>query len=228
VRPVDYFQDFDPLRKGFCTVGQLDTVLGIMGLTKNFAFEEIEELKQQYEKQDLNLRMFNYAKFCEDVATATTYKDIHKDPLATISLPGSDATMPARRSTRNLSAKEAAQIEEIEADIRSRVQKRRILFVNQFKDFDRTHQGHVTVAQYSRVMAALGLDGGQQDDTQANLLAKKYCDLGSRMYFNYREFCAVCDPVPDSLVLAERQSKQPYEKPEASRYFTMKGQVDGA
>merc|ERR1712194_449179 len=97
-------------------------------------------------------------------------KESHKDPLARTTIPPSSCTMPARRSKRDLTEKENAQIWEIEADIRSKVLKRRILFVNQFKDFDRTNQGHVTVAQFSRVMASLGM---RQDDEPTELLAKK-------------------------------------------------------
>merc|ERR1712194_636710 len=233
VRLEDYFQDFDNLRKGFCSKGQMNTVFGILGLSKYFTFEELEGLKAMYlemEGEQCKREMFNYARFCGDVSSATTYKELHKDPLARTAIAPSSCTMPARRSKRDLTEKENAQILEIEADIRSRVLKRRILFVNQFKDFDRTNQGHVTVAQFSRVMASLGM---RQDDEPTELLAKKYCDLGgrytnaaSRLHFNYREFCAVCDPVPDELKLAELQSKQPYVLPTATTYFTMNGQVD--
>lgn len=223
VRLYDYFQDFDPLRKGYCTVGQLDTVFGILGL--RFSEEEMERLKNQYSMTDLNLVKFNYAKFCQDVNRAFTYDQIHTDPLSRIEMPGPNATLPARRSRLDLSETERAQISEIEEDIRSRVRKRRILFVNAFKDFDKTNSGHVTVAQFARVLQTLGLNGGMQDDTQTDLLAKKYCDLGSRNYFNFREFCMSCDPPSEQLLLAEQQSKEPYEKPAASRYFDETGKV---
>lgn len=221
VRLMDYFLDFDPLRKGFCTVGQLDTVFGILGL--KFTAAEMAELKSQYLKQDLNQTLFNYSAFAADVNSAFTYSDIHTDPLARIIMPSSEATMPSRRSKVQLTDQEKLDVAELEADIRARVQKRRIMFINAFKDFDRANQGHVTVPQFARVMQTLGLSQG--DEAQISLLAKKYCDLNSRVYFNYREFCSVCDPVPEALQEAEHQNTQPYQKPQPSRYFTLQGQV---
>jgi len=83
-RLYDYFQDFDPLRKGFCTVGELDTVFGIVNL--RLSAGDRNELHAMYCHQDLNLMKFNYAKFCKDIDKAFTYSDIHTDPLARISV----------------------------------------------------------------------------------------------------------------------------------------------
>jgi hypothetical protein len=71
-------------------------------------------------------------------------------------MPTSDATLPSRRSRAVLTDEEQVRIAEIETDIRSRVLKRRILFVNAFKDFDRIGEGHVTIDQFGRVMETLG------------------------------------------------------------------------
>eukprot|EP00392_Amoebophrya_sp_AT5.2_P017503 g17869.t1 len=174
VRPNDYFLDFDPLRKGFCTVGQLDTVFGILGV--KFKPEEMQELKDLYSSVDLNLTMFNYGEFCKRVNAAFTYDQVHKDPLALVQMPTSDSTLPCRRSRLELSDVEKSKIADIEASVRQMVAKKRVLFVNAFKDFDRTNQGHVTVPQFERVMATLNLLSSQ-DNTPLKLLAKKYCDL---------------------------------------------------
>ncbi|CAD7939057.1 unnamed protein product [Amoebophrya sp. A25] len=220
IKPKEYFQDFDPLRKGFCTIGNLDTVFGILGL--KFRPEEMEELKGMYRKEDLNLTMFNYQAFCEAIGSAFTYDQVHKDPLATVSLPTSAATLPSRRSRLELSDEEKAKIDDIESNIRLVVSKKRILFVNAFKDFDRTNQGHVTVDQFQRVMATLNLLSSQ-DDTPLKLLAKKYCDLGSPKYFNYVEFSRVCEPAEPDMLAGAAEAKLPYEKPMPSRYFDMTG-----
>merc|ERR1712194_134974 len=225
VRLQDSFSDFDNLRTGFCTDHNVDSVLTSCGL--KFPPEEVEELKSIYGKKDLNLRSFNYKRFCDEVSKATNYANIHKDPLARISLPSSDVTLPGRRSRRELTEQDKSMIAEIETEIRSRVAKRRINVCTQFQDFDRSRQGHVTCDQFKRVLASLQIDGGKQDNTQTDLLAKKYCDLGDgkRDLFNYRTFCAVVDPVANALKLAEKQSKQPYVNPAPSRYFTEVGKV---
>jgi len=227
LRLEDNFSDFDNLRTGYCTDFNLDSVLTTCGLNNCFSNNEVEELKVLYQKKDLNLRMFNYKKFCEDVASASSYKDIHRDPLARISLPNSNVTLPGRRSRRELTEEEKVMINDIETEIRCRIAKRRIEITNSFRDFDKTNQGHITLEQFKRVLASLQIDGGRQDNTQTNLLGKKYCDLGegSSDLFNYRSFCSVVDPVADSLKNAEGDSKKPYVKPAPSKYFTETGKV---
>ena len=39
---------------------------------------------QKNSQMDLNLRVFNYYQFCEDINSAFTYKDIDTNPLARI------------------------------------------------------------------------------------------------------------------------------------------------
>jgi hypothetical protein len=40
---------------------------------------------------------------------------------------------------------------------------------------------------------------------------------GKKNYFNYREFCRVCDPPSADLQLAEKQNLAPYQKHQASK-----------
>merc|ERR1712057_134654 len=111
---IDYFRDFDNLRRGYCTVGQAQTVFGICGLLGKIAQKDLEELKIMYSVKDLNLTNFNYAKFCEDVDGASRDANIHLDPLARTEMPPPEATMPARRDRVIMSEKDKAEIEEIE------------------------------------------------------------------------------------------------------------------
>ncbi|CAD7948144.1 unnamed protein product, partial [Amoebophrya sp. A120] len=122
IKPNDYFLDFDPLRKGFCTTGQLDTVFGILGL--KFLPAEMRELKDMFCSVDLNLEMFNYAEFCKRVNSAFTYDQVHKDPLAQVQMPTSDSTMPCRRSRVELTDVEKAKIADIESGVRLMVAKK--------------------------------------------------------------------------------------------------------
>jgi len=108
VRLLEYFQDFDNLRKGLVRAEKVDTVFGIVNL--EFTTADKDALKAMYYKKDLNFDLFNYADFCRDVQSAFTYDQIHRDPLARIELPTSDATLPARRSRLTLSEEEKKQV----------------------------------------------------------------------------------------------------------------------
>merc|ERR1719387_1149701 len=65
VRLNDHFQDFDPLRKGFCTIGQVKTVFTILKLEVDPA--DFDELTVLYTRED---GMFCYAAFCAHIDQA--------------------------------------------------------------------------------------------------------------------------------------------------------------
>lgn len=219
VRLLDYFRDCDPLRRGYCSSKQVDSVFGILGLNM-FSPSEMAELKAKYMKQDLNLTLFHYGQFCKDVGSATHYDTIHLDPLAMHKFDSCAATMPSRRSKLKLTKEELIKIAELEGNIAARVAKRRMTLINNFRDFDRSNQGHVTFSQFGRVLQTLDLAGNPVKIQETlDLLAKKYGDLGTRRYLNYRDFVANVDPPSEILKLSEQQQKMPYEKPSASRYF---------
>lgn len=222
LRPYDYFQDFDHLRTGWCQAAQFDTVIGILNLGPIISQEDVQLLKEQYGKQDLHLLMFNYERFCEDVNRAFTHKNIHTEPLARISLPKPEATIPSRVARVLLTNDEKNKIAQIEQNCRARVTKRRILFKNNFADFDPAFTGHVTVNQFYRVMETLNMNTSEED---MKMLCKRYCDQGNKIQFNYRAFCRVCDPPDADLTFAEIQQMAPYEKHVPSRYFDNKMRV---
>lgn len=221
VRLLEYFQDFDNLRKGFCKAANVDSVFGIVNL--QFSQAEMDELKSMYAKQDGVFTLFNYGQFCKDVQSAFAYDQIHKDPLARVSLPTADATLPSRRSRITLTDEEKQQVAAVEEDIRSRVFKRRILFQNAFADFDRTGEGHVTRNQFARVMSTLNLMA--HDEKVLDLLCLRYCDKGNPNYFNWREFAQNCDPPDADLMKAEAENLAPYKVKQSSKYFTRSGEV---
>lgn len=58
--------------------------------------------------------------------------------------------------------------------------------MNQFKDFDRVGEGHVTRSQFARVMQTLGLMS--HDETTIDLLCKRYCDKGMNFSYHRSQF----------------------------------------
>lgn len=172
IRIKQYFQDFDPLRKGYCAASQVKTVLTILNLSKIVTREDYDQLIQSYARED---GMFCYGDFCADVNKAFATPNLEKDPLAQTSMPDSTSTMAARRNKVCLSAERLTQWEWLESKIRSKVQKHRVNLLPSFKDMDRSNCGHITKNQFFRVMQSMGFDLSEDD---VGLLGNMYCDLG--------------------------------------------------
>lgn len=214
VRLKEHFQDFDPLRKGFCSPGQVKTVLALLKVEVGTA--DFDELAAIYTRDD---GMFCYEQFSADIDTAFTCKGLESNPLAVIEMPSPATTMPARRNRMSLTPEEQETIAVVEEKIRAQTGVRRILIRPTFQDFDPTRRGHVTKGQFGRVMHCLGFE---LDESSVNILCKAYCDLGNHVDFNYLDFCASCDPPSAHEALAMEQTMQPYEKPKPSTYFSTK------
>mmetsp|Transcript_107119 Transcript_107119/g.130681 ORF Transcript_107119/g.130681 Transcript_107119/m.130681 type:complete len:490 (-) Transcript_107119:110-1579(-) len=219
IRIKEYFQDFDPLRKGYCAASQVKTVLTILNLSKIVTREDYEQLINTYARED---GMFCYGDFCADVNKAFATPNLEKDPLAQTSMPDSTSTMAARRNKVCLSAERLCQWEWLESKIRSKVQKRRVNLLPSFKDMDRSNCGHITKNQFFRVMQSMGFDLSE-DDVQ--LLGNMYCDLGDHFVFNYVDFLKSVDVPSEDVELAIAQLNGPYKGDDISHYFNARGKV---
>jgi hypothetical protein len=149
IRMSDYFKDFDPLRKGCCTPGQLKSVLTILDLAKEMNKNDFAHLVEAYTRDD---GMFYYKMFCRDVDLAFSTPGLEKDPLMTTPLPDHTTTAPGRRNRMNLNKEQKQKIFDLEDKIRSRITKRRILMKPMFMDMDKAHKGLVSKNQFGRVM----------------------------------------------------------------------------
>jgi len=217
VRLVEHFQDFDPLRKGFCTLGQVKTVFAILKV--EVSSKDFDELTSCYMRED---GMFCYSAFCDDIDNAFTCKGLENNPQAKVSMPDASTTAPARRNKMSLTPEENDTICLVEEKIRARTGVRRILLRTSFQDFDPIRRGHVTKGQFSRVMHSLGFE---LPDATISLMCKAYCDLGNHVDFNYLDFCASCDPPTAHEALAIEQTSQPYQAQRPSKYFDERGRV---
>jgi len=219
VRLNEHFQDFDPLRKGFCTLGQVKTVFAILKVEVNSA--DFDELTSFYMRDD---GMFCYAGFCADIDNAFTCRGLEGNPQAKCVMPDASTTAPARRNKMSLTPQENDIIRFVEDKIRARTSVRRIPLRSSFQDFDPIRRGHVTKGQFGRCMHSLGFE---LDDSTLSLLCKAYCDLGNHVDFNYLDFCASCDPPSAHEALAIEQTSQPYDPVRPSKYFDERGRVSG-
>jgi len=225
IRLMEYFQDFDPLRKGHCTVGQLRTVCNIVRL--KLSEEELEHILRTYSRVD---GLICYDALVAVIDSAFTLPALEKTPRVRVPPMVPDLTYPARRAHLKLTEEEDLLIDAVEAVIRDRIETRRIEPLQMFQDFDRGHvagtkkavqENHCTRQQFSRVLSAQGFE---VTTAEIEMLCKRYCDLGNLDRINYREFCAAVD-VRHELRIARTQDISTPREPGKNKYFTRNGQI---
>jgi Ca2+-binding EF-hand superfamily protein len=214
LRLKEYFTDVDALRKGFCTGGQLKTVLTILNLEKEIDRNDFNHLVEAYSRED---GMFCYALFVRDVDAAFVVTGLEKEPLAQTPLPDATTTAPGRRNRMTLTTSQRQKINAVEDKIRARISARRILMKPMFLDMDKARKGLVTRNQFLRIMGSmLGFDLNGQE---VALLAGYYCDRGNHNDFNYVDFIKACDPPDEQEEAAMSQLNSPYQDQAPSKYF---------
>jgi len=219
VRLFEHFQDFDALRKGTCTVGQVKTVFTILDLTKVISKEDFEYITSRFCRAD---GMFNYRDFCAEADKDFTTPGLEKDPLLPVAMPSALTTSPGRRNRIALPEHEHPAIERLHDRICSRVKKQRMLLMPAFQDMDRTRRGHISVSQFARCMVQLNIC---LSDAEVDLLRTAYCDLGNHTDFNYVEFVKRVDPPSEIIRAAEFKRSSPRPSDVPPKYFNAYGTV---
>eukprot|EP00931_Biecheleriopsis_adriatica_P004447 TRINITY_DN106114_c0_g1_i1.p1 TRINITY_DN106114_c0_g1~~TRINITY_DN106114_c0_g1_i1.p1 ORF type:complete len:493 (+),score=131.50 TRINITY_DN106114_c0_g1_i1:78-1556(+) len=219
VRLVDYFRDFDPLRKGYVTSSQVKTVMTICNIATILDGNDYDQLVAMFQRED---GLWCYADFVAEVEKEFVTPNLEKDPLAQTSMPDATSTMISRRNKVCLSPEQLARWEWLEGKIRSRVTKLRVNLVPSFEDMDKTHCGHITKNQFYRVMESMGFNLSAED---VDLLGLVYCDLGTHIDFNYKDFLKSVDVPSEDVELAIAQLAAPYQGFEPAQYFSPQGKV---
>jgi len=218
VRPRQYFQDFDPLRKGYCSISQARTVFSILNL--GVSIEDFDTLCNQYCRP--HDEMFHYDAFQTQVDEAFTKKGLEMQPMARPTMPSPSNTLAARKNCVKLDAQYDDKISWTEQKIRSRVLELHLNIIDVFRDYDKSRTAHITCSQFARVISTLDL-GLSLEDIEA--MALKYCDHGNTRDVNYVEFSAVVDPISDDVKLAGQQNFKMYEMAIPPQYFDKNGEV---
>jgi Ca2+-binding EF-hand superfamily protein len=217
VRLMEHFQDFDPLRKGFCYPNQVKTIFSVLKIPIDE--KDFEELVSSYTRED---GQFCYAAFCAEVDQAFTTNGLEKQPLTRIAMPDASTTIASRRNRMALGPPQIEAIIRLEEAIRARVHTRRVLIRPAFEHFDPSHRGHISKGQFLRVMDSLGF---QLDEYALDLLCYAYCDLGNHTDFNYIDFCHSCDPPNEDEREAMSEETGPYKPKIPSQYFDARGRI---
>ena len=182
VRIEEFFRDFDKLRKGRVTRSQFKSILSSMKF--NLSDEEFEFLANKYATADPE-KFFNYAAFVASINKAFTTTGIDKDPTARVGAMTQNDTLLARRKYLATNPEQMERIEDLLEEYRKAVSNKRIHLKPIFMDFDITKNGHVTKAQFLRVLDLLKITAPQ---SELQMLLRRYMDKGNVDEVNYVDF----------------------------------------
>jgi len=216
LRANEFFRDFDPLRKGFCTAGQLKTVLTILKLEKEIDRNDFAVLMHKYTRED---GMFCYAMFCRDIDAVFVKPGLEQDPMAPMGMPDASITQAGRRNKQQLSAQRKIKLNQLEEKIRHYILVNRVNVRSVLSDLDVKNTGIISKHQLGRAMGTIGLNLTEDDLT---LFSSVYCDRGNHNDINWLDLLKVVDrPVPDEEV-AMMQFYGPYQEPMPTKYYENK------
>jgi Ca2+-binding EF-hand superfamily protein len=219
IRVIEPFQDFDPLRKGHCTVRQVNTVFTILNIEKELERHEFESLVNTYLRDD---GLFCYTAFCADIDAHFTTPGLEKTPLATIEMPDHKTTAPARRNRRSLSQHLQMTVQAVEDKLRHQVRTRNMLIKTMFQDMDKMNKGFITNGQFERVLDMLNFKLKPQE---VKTLLAQYCDRGNHNQVNWRDFVKSIDHADADCELAVAQHQQPHVEWTPPNYFDHRGRI---
>jgi len=218
VRPRQYYQDFDPLRKGYISKHQARTVFSILNL--DVSEQDFEEVCNKYcRPRD---EMFHYDAFQTKIDEAFTTRGLEMTPLARPVMPSPESTVATRKNRTCLSDSYHHDTHWVEQKIASRVKELELPIIQIFKDYDPQAQGHLAMSQFGRVISTFGL-GLSLEDIEA--VALKYCDRGNTRDVNYVEFSQKVDAPTADYILAAKQNASTYEGRHPAQYFDKNGEV---
>jgi Ca2+-binding EF-hand superfamily protein len=187
VRIEEFFRDFDKLRKGRVTRHQFKSILSTLNFT--LTEDEFEALANKYMTNDPE-RFFRYTDFVANINGAFTTHGIDKAPTTTVAPVTQNDTLLARRKYLSSNPAASNEIEQILDQYRNAVKTMRIHLKPVFQDFDITKNGHVTKAQFLRVLDRLRIYAPEH---VLQGILKKYMDKGNIDEVNYVDFCEDVD-----------------------------------
>ena len=187
VRIEEFFRDFDKLRKGRVTRTQFKSILS--QLNYNLTDDEFEALCNKYSTNDPE-RFFRYTDFVANINKAFTITGIDKVPTTMVAPVTSGDTLLARRKYLATNPALASEVDQILNQYKQAVKTMRIHLKPVFQDFDITKNGHVTKAQFLRVLDRLRIIA---PENVLQALLKRYMDMGNIDEVNYVDFCEDVD-----------------------------------
>ncbi|XP_076248190.1 uncharacterized protein LOC143188044 [Calliopsis andreniformis] len=158
IRISQFFKSFDPLNAGKVTISQFERGLDTLQISSigrlYLAETEINALISLYKDPNDPDRVC-WRTFADDIDQVFTVKELEKLPNLKVESPPKEIAELSRKGTTNWQC-EPKSIRELCEDtlqkVRHRVEERRILLKQFFKDYDRNNKGHVSRSQLRQVL----------------------------------------------------------------------------
>nr|XP_003701096.1 PREDICTED: uncharacterized protein LOC100876752 [Megachile rotundata]XP_012135529.1 PREDICTED: uncharacterized protein LOC100876752 [Megachile rotundata]XP_012135530.1 PREDICTED: uncharacterized protein LOC100876752 [Megachile rotundata] len=185
IRISEFFQRFDHLNAGRVTISQFKRGLDglqVSGLGRLYLAEtEIDALVQLYKDPNDPDRVC-WRTFQDDIDQVFTVKELEKLPNLKVESPPKEIAELNRKGTADWQcvSKDIRDLcEETLQKVRHRVNERRIMIKQFFKDYDRNNKGHVSRAQMRQVLTTAAVLISEQEEYA---LEQRYND---ELGFNY-------------------------------------------
>ncbi|XP_033317224.1 uncharacterized protein LOC117214955 isoform X1 [Bombus bifarius] len=222
LRISEFFKDFDPLNAGKTTISNFKRGLDglqISSLGRLYLAEtEIDALVTLYKDPNDPDRVC-WRTFEDDIDKVFTVKEIEKLPNLKIESPPKEIAKLSRKGASNwqCEGKDIRDLcEKTLLKVRHRVEERRIMIKQFFKDYDRHNKGHVSRSQLRQVLRTAAVLLSEEEEFA---LEKRYNnDLG----FNYNWFLKeleaqpIEEPLYHSMVKEKRKINAEKLSPEAT------------
>ncbi|KAL0221131.1 hypothetical protein RCL1_000985 [Eukaryota sp. TZLM3-RCL] len=193
---LDFFTQFDELRKGKICESYFKTALGMLNLP--LTFEDYDVLMTHYHViAGEHLVLYDYSRLCFDVDSYVFPYDLQKNTDFEI-----DRISTQSIKFKGLSgSRKCVVIDDYDTSdcidrLKREVAVKRILLKEFFRDFDRFNRGFVTVNHFGQVLSMAGL---LISDREYKLLSRQFLLKNSNDLFDYVGFLSCVDPVAPKI-----------------------------
>ena len=182
VRVLEFLRDYDKLRSGRILKTSFRRALDLC----RFELKESEVciLEDKYQSQGYP-DFVDYLKFCDDVESIFTFKELEKAPLQEVT----QFKPPEEWELNKLEPAAEQQFAVCMDGIAEKVRKHRMQLYPLFEDYDRVHNGTVSQSQFRRVLSELELASLVSEQDFKLLWQKFDVKIGGKDDVNYIAFC---------------------------------------
>ena len=178
IRLMEFFEDFDPLRKGTCTKAKFRTALDMANL--HLRSEEFVVLEAFYSVEGEEDKVY-YKDLVEEIETVFTIKGLEKEPLLR---PKDYVTPDFLNPEKRLTEEEAVFLDKILRKLANLMRKYRVNPKSFFQDADRAKIGIVPSSRFASLLSFFRLE---TDEKEMNIIIKRF--YGKNMIeINYYDF----------------------------------------
>lgn len=182
IRVLEFMRDYDKLRSGRMLKTSFRRALDLCRF--ELRESEVSILEDRYQSlQDIDY--VNYLKFCDEVESIFTTKELEKRPLEDVT----QFKPPEEWERNKLPADQQNRFESCMERLSEKVRKHQMQLFPLFEDYDRVHNGTVSRSQFRRVLTELEL-GGLVSQQDFELLWQQFdVKIGGKDDVNYIAFC---------------------------------------